>query len=239
MKALINQIKLQKDICIFGVACMGVLYLFATILFEVMMAVDGDVDEVICIGSMMAMMGIVAALLFGVMSHMVNVFNYAVSLGRTRKSFFPAYAMAVFVSAVVLEAFFVLLHAIERARVGFMYPQARIEDPAAFMLNWGALAAMALFGTAFGVFFASLVIRFGKLALWGLCVLWVAVCIGSPRFLELMFEYPESPVSRAALRVADWFFGLGGLGLPVFAACIAAVMLVAGYLLVRRQQVNL
>ena len=86
MKALMNQIRLQKEIYLIGFGIMGGLFVFGTILHEIIIMADGAAGEVFCMGSMMSVAGIGAAMLFGVPAHMVNIFNYAISMGRTRRS---------------------------------------------------------------------------------------------------------------------------------------------------------
>lgn len=240
MKALIDQIKLQRDIYIIGLCTTGGLFVLGTVLHEIIWRTMEDAEtEVVCMGSLLASVGILVALVFGVMQHIVNVYNYAISLGRTRKKFFPAYTLAVFVMALAVEALTVCLHVLERFRLRVMYPGFKIDDPAEYVLQWNILLAMALLGTAVGVLFGSLVIRFGKIALWIFCLLWAAVCIGSPRVIEAMIAHPDSRVTRLAFRAAEWLSGLGGMGLVLFALVISAGILSVAYLLLRRQQVNL
>lgn len=239
MKALMDQIKLQRDIYIIGLGTTVGLFVLGTILHEIIWRVDDMNVEVVCMGSMMAAAGVVIALIFGVAPHLVNRFNNAISLGRTRKGFFPAYTLAVFITALVVEAAVVCLHFLERLRLHLMYPGFGIDDPAANVLNWDILLVAALLGTAFSVFIGSMITRFGKIAVWIFCLLWVALCIGSPRAIETMLRHPDSAVTKLLLRAAEWFFGLGGWGLLLFALVASAVMLSVAYLLLRRQQVNL
>lgn len=241
MKALMNQIKLQQDIYIIGLCTTVGLFVLGTILHEIIWRGMGAGmnSEVGCMGSTMAAAGILVALFFGVASHMVNTFNYAVSLGRTRKGFFPKYALAVFVTALVLEAVVACLHVLERLRLRLMYPDFRIDDPVAHVLNWNILLIVALLGTAVAVLFGSLIIKFGKTALWIFWLLWVAACIGLPRAIEMILTHPDSPVARNVLGVAEWFMGLGEMGLLLFVLAVSAAILLAAFMLLRRQQVNL
>lgn len=239
MKALMDQIKLQRDIYIIGLGTTIGLFVLGTILHEVIWRLDAANTEVVCMGSMMSAMGILVALVFGVAPHLVNGYNSAISLGRTRKGFFPAYTLSVFVTALALEAVVLCLHFLERLRLRLMYPGLGIDDPMANVLNWDILLVVALLGTTLGVFIGSVITKFGKIALWIFWLLWAAVCIGSPRAVELMFHYPDSAVTKLLLRAALWIFGLGEAGLILLALVVAAVILSVSYLLLRKQQVNL
>ncbi len=238
MKVLTDQIRLQKEVYVIGLGTIGGLFVFGTILHEVIAAMDGNVTEVFTMGSVMAAFGIWIALLFGVGAHMVSMFNYAVSMGRTRRSFFPAYTASVFVTALVLEAVLVLLHVAERLRLGLMYPNLRIDDPAANVLHWNILLAIALFGTALGVFTASLIVRFGKVALWIIWFSWFGLCIVSPQMVEQALAHADSAAVKLLLRAAEWLLKLGGAAVPVLALVVSAVLLGVSYLILRRQQVN-
>lgn len=239
MKELVNQMKLQKDVYVIGLGTIGGLFVFGTILHEIIAAMDDHITEVFCMGSTMSLFGMFVAMLFGVVMHMVYVFNYAISMGRTRKRFLPAYTASVFFTALVLEAVLVLMHFAERLRLGLMYPDLRIDDPAANVLHWNILLAAALFLTALGVCSASLVIRFGKIALWLIWMGWTAVCVALPHVIEMLFAHMDNAVVKVVFRVAGWFFGLGGAAVPALAFCLGAVLLGVSFLLLRRQQVSL
>lgn len=238
MKVLTDQIRLQKEVYVIGLGTIGGLFVLGTILHEVIMAMDGEVSDVFTMGSTMAVFGIWVALLFGVGAHMTSMFNYAVSMGRTRRSFFTAYTASAFVTALVLEAVLVLLHVAERLRLGLMYPNLRIDDPAANVLHWNILLAVALIGTAFGVFTASLIVRFGKVALWVIWFSWFGLCIVSPQLIEQVLAHADTAVVKLLLRAAEWLFKLGGAAVPVLALAVSAVLLGVSYLILRRQQVN-
>lgn len=239
MKALMNQIRLQKDIYLIGFGIIGGLFVLGTILHEIILIADGSAGDVFCMGSMMSVAGIGAAMLFGVPTNMVNVFNYAVSMGRTRRRFFPAYALGIFFAALVLEAAVVLLHAAERARLRLMYPNLGIDDPAGIMLHWNILLPIALLATTVGVLCGVLIIKFGRMALWIMSILWGLVCIGMPRGIEVLLEHPDNPLARLVISGAEWLLSLGAIGLIVLAAAVCMILLAVSYLLLRRQQVNL
>ncbi|MEY8331873.1 hypothetical protein AALB53_01920 [Lachnospiraceae bacterium 47-T17] len=239
MKALMNQIRLQKEIYLIGFGIMGGLFAFGTILHEIIIMADGAAGEVFCMGSMMSVAGIGAAMLFGVPAHMVNIFNYAISMGRTRRSFFPAYTVGIFFAAMVLETGAVLLHAAERARLRLMYPHLGIDDPAGSVLHWNILLPIALLATTVGVLCGTLIIKFGKMALWILWTLWVAVCIGMPRGIETLLEHPDNLMVQMVFCGVKWLYSLTAAGLAALAAAVCMILLAVSYLLLRRQQVNL
>lgn len=102
MKTLWNQIKFQKDLYLLGGLVMLGLYIFGTILHDVIIVSDDGVTSTFCMGSLMAMSGFIMVMFFFAGIHMVQVFNYALAMGQTRKRTYPAYALAVFITFFVL-----------------------------------------------------------------------------------------------------------------------------------------
>lgn len=128
MKTFWNQIKFQKDICLTGGLAMLGMYVFGMILHDVLMASDDEAASVFCMGSMLAMITLVMMMFFLAGIHMVQIFNYAVAMGQTRKRTFPMYTLATLVTYLVLEIFMKILHALERWRLHLMFPGLEIED---------------------------------------------------------------------------------------------------------------
>ena len=94
MKALWNQIKFQKDLYLTGVLVMLGMYVFGNVLHDVLAVSDDEVTSVICMGSMMATIALYMMMFFFAGIHMVQIFNYAVAMGQTRKRTFPMYTLA-------------------------------------------------------------------------------------------------------------------------------------------------
>lgn len=239
MKILWNQIKFQKDLYLTGGLAMLGMYVFGIILHDVFLATGDEVTSVFCMGSMMAMIAFYMMMFFFIGIHMAQIFNYALAMGQTRKRAFPAYSAAAFLTFLILGIFLKILNALEKWRLGLMFPGLEIEDFMTAVLSWKYLIAFALVGTAFGVLLGAAISRFGKTAFWVWWVILMVVCIGGPRvFTYLTDYYPDSRVTAFVLHVIE----MAAEHAQTFSVVLVILMTVifsgAGYLIVRRQQVN-
>ena len=239
MKALWTQIKFQKDLMLTGALVMLGMYVFGTILHDVILVSGDEVDSVFCMGSFMALIVLCMMMFFFAGIHMVQIFNYAVAMGQTRKRTFPLYTIATFLTFAVLELILKLMNVLEKWRLGLMFPGLEIEDFLEAVVDFKVLLAFALVGTAFGVLLGASISRFGKAAFWVWWVLFMIVCIGGPRIGVYLTAYdPDSRLLAWAVSVME-FVAAHAVAVGVVAV-IAATVIFTGiaYLLVRRQQVN-
>ena len=239
MKTLWNQIKFQKDLYLTGGLVMLGMYVFGMILHDFLLLGDDEVTGVLCIGSMMAMIALGMMMFFFSGIHMVQIFNYAVAMGRTRKRTFPMYLLATFVTYMVLGIFTTALNILEVLRLRLLFPGLEIENFVEPVLQVPYLLAFALAGTAFGVLMGASISRFGKAAFWVWWVLFMAACIGGPRLSHYVtMNDPDSPFVTWVNGVLEFLMAHAeAVGVT---AVIAATVIFTGiaYLMVRRQQVN-
>lgn len=233
MKMLWSQMKLQKDYFLFGGLVVIDMYVIGNIVHDVVIAF-GDEKSVFCLGSVMAMIGLVMITFFGAGMQLVQTFHYAVAMGRTRKRMFPVCALAIFCTVLVLAVFLKLLYALEKLRLTLMYPGLKLEDVLSAALAWKYLLAYALAGMALSVFLGAMLSRFGKAAyvVWYLVIM--LFCIGGPRLhTYLTRSHPDS-------RVTGWMLAAVRVVPDHIALVVIAVTVIftgAAYLMVRRQQV--
>ena len=239
MKVLWNQIKFQKDLYLTGGIIMLSMYVFGMVLHDFLIIGDDEVTGVLCMGSFMSAIVLVAMMLFFVGIHMVQIFNYALAMGQTRKRVFPAYTLAALLTFVVLGIFEKVLNVVEKWRLGLMFPGLEIENFMEPVLRVPYLLAFALVGTAFSVFLGAAISRFGKAAFWVWWVIMMATCIGGPRGLHYLTDYyPDSRMAAFVLHVIEKAVEHGQAVLAVLAIAATVIFTGCAYLLVRRQQVN-
>lgn len=239
MKALIDQIKLQKDVYLTGTLIMGSLYLVGMILHDILVALDDTFTTSLYLGSMMALGGIAVFVFFAVGVHLATMFHYAVAMGCTRKSFLPAYMAATFFSFLMLAVELKLMNFLEGLKLELMYPTLIQLNPVEAVMQWKCLLGIALVGTALGVLVGSLLIKFGKAAMAVLWIVFMAVCIGGPRLLEFCLHHQDNVFAKTLMEVFHALAKLGSAAAPVLIIATAAVLLGISYLLLRRQQVNI
>ena len=239
MKTLWNQIKFQKDLYLTGGLIMLGMYLFGMVLHDFLLTGDDEVTGVICMGSFLAMIAVIAMMLFFVGVHMVQIFHYAVAMGQTRKRIFPAYTIATFFTFLVLEIILKVMNVLEVWRLGIMFPGLDIENFIEPVLHIPYLLAYAFVGTAFSVLLGAAISRYGKAAFWVWWVILMAVCIGGPRLGHYLDTYyPDSNLAAAMTRAIGFVVAHGEVVGVAATVVLTAVFTAIAYLLVRRQQVN-
>lgn len=239
MKALWAQMKFQKDLFLTGVLVMLGMFVFGTILHDVILVSEDEVDSVFCMGSFMAMIVMCMMMFFFAGIHMVQIFNYAVAMGQTRKRTFPLYEIATFGTFVALGMLLKIMNALEKWRLELMFPGLEIEGFVDVMLNLKVLLAMALVGTAFSVLLGASISRFGKAAFWVWWVLLMTTCIVGPRIGSYLgCDNPDSPLVVWVNSVMEFIVAHGDV-IGVVAVVLATLLFTGvGYLIVRRQQVT-
>lgn len=240
MKTLWNQIKFQKDLYLTGGLVMLGMYVFGTILHDIIMVAGDEMTSVFYMGSMMAMTGLFMMMFFFAGIHMVTVFNYAVAMGQSRKRFVPAYMMATFLTLFVLGVLLKLLHVLEGARLGLMFPGLIREDITGPVTQWKYLLAFVLVGTAISVLLGATIIKFGKAAFWVWWALLMLVCIGGPRLFHYLGEYyPDGEMMKLVMKAIELVTAHAQLVVTVSVIGVTVILLGGSYLLLRKQQVNL
>lgn len=239
MKALIDQIKFQKDMYLTGSLLMGVLYLLGIIFHDMIVFADDGFTATIYLGSMVALGGMVGCMFFVGGIYLTTMYNYAIAMGRTRKSFLPAYMAATFFNFLVFAVELKLLYLLEGLKLGLMYPTLERLNPIEAALQWKCLLAIALMGTALSVLIGALITKFGKAAWFVLWLAFMAVCIGVPRLLETFLGHLDNVFVKAVINLIGAFAKLGSAAVPVLIVAAAAILFGISYLLLRRQRVNL
>lgn len=239
MKTLWNQIKFQKDLYLMGGLVMLGMYLFGMILHDFLLTGDDEVTGVVCMGSFLAMIAVVAMMLYFVGIHMVQTFNYAVAMGQTRKRIFPAYMIAAFLTLLVLEMVLKVLNLLEVWRLELMFPGLNIENFVEPALRLPNLFACAFVGTAFSVLLGAALSRYGKAAFWVWWVIIMAVFVGGPRVIHYVDTYyKDSSLAAAMMRVIEFVVAHGQVIGVVVTVALTMILTTIAYLIVRRQQVN-
>ena len=187
-------------------------------------------------------MGLIALYMmtfFFVGMHMVQIFNYALAMGKTRKQMFPMYTLAAFITFLVLAVFMKVLNILEELRLRLMFPGLEIENFVEPMLRVQYLPVYALMGTAFGVLLGASISRFGKAAFWVWWVIFMAVCIGGPRLTHyLTDDYPDSRLTVFVTHAITFAASHVQTCLAVLVIVVTVIFTGAAFLMVRRQQVN-
>jgi hypothetical protein len=230
--SFVNQVKVKKkDWLNYAGVILG-LFVFGVVLAQVIMHMDvvESEDDLFCLGTCIDLVALGTMMTFLMAIPEVSGFNYGISLGCTRKSYWPAAALRLFVMYVLLQMEIMLLQYLEGRILKLTWPAYFTED-LAHLLDWSFVLPLALTGTGLNLLLAASMIKFGKIAYFFWYILFVAACIGIPRLID-----------RLDPRILDAFVdaltGHAAQTFLLFGAVVAIVCYVVSYLMIRRQQVN-
>jgi len=238
-RTLKELIKVNKDeFFLYGVVSLvGAIIGIAMVLF--IMAVDGTGEDYGELGSLFSLLIGAIALVFGGIYGTQTDFNMAISMGKTRKHFVPAKYITLVMETVMLIVIAALVGWVEGILYNAIYPAAINELHVSAWLDYPlVLVGVALGVPAITMLFGTLLMIFGQKFFWVIWFLWMFGCIGIPRIVHSATESPESGVGKFANAVADFVTGLPSGGLAVGALVVITVILVADFILLRKQRVT-
>lgn len=233
-KSIKQEICVQRTLFQGGILIVALAWSIGILIMMIAMHFMPDEESYFCLGTVMAMM--FGGLIISVMAVFVIVqgFDDAVHMGKTRKKYIPSIFL-VNVSAIFLTLLLArLLLPAESALYGQIYPElAKEELPEAFMtLPWlicYAVAAGGVTGAAGGAMKANRKVG------GGICmVLWLLICWGIPGIDEensAGLWFLKAPITMAA----NWFLGLPEIGRMGCFLVIGAVGYGIMYFLLRKR----
>ena len=239
IRTLKEHILVSKDeFILYGVvsligAIIGIVMVF------VIMAVDGTGEDYGELGSLFALMIGAIALLFGGIYGTQTDFNMAISMGKTRKHFVPAKYISLVIETIMLIAIASLVGWIEGILYNAIYPAAVNELHVSAWLDYPlVLVGVALGIPAITMLLGTLLMIFGQKFFWVIWFLWMFGCIGLPRIIATVAHDPESGLGQFSAAVVRFIAGLPRGSLTIVMFLIILVVVVADYILLRKQRVT-
>lgn len=237
-KVIKNQFRLQQKDWTAGYLITIGAGIFGILLLSIILKFSNDTSYA-PMGGILS--GIVAFFYSGLMVllQMSNSFNFAVSMGRTRKSFFVSYYIVALAGIIVAAALVFLFFWVENMLYPNIYPgytqEVETKDLNRFLPY--VLPGAVLYTSAL-VFCGASLMKFGRKAFWVLWCLWMLGCLGLPRMIDAADENPASLYGIAGRALARFVQGVP------FEIWIAAFILaciffpIFAYRMIRRQQVT-
>ncbi|MBO5246064.1 MAG: hypothetical protein J6B28_02255 [Eubacterium sp.] len=238
MKTLVTQIKMQKDLYLSNMLAMMLMFLFGVIIEAVVLHVDGDTG-MICMGSLLAVIGLIMVMFFFGGFHMTSTCNYALMMGQTRKSFVWSYMLSTLLTYVVSAVTWEILHQLEMLGIRIMNPNVQIDDAFGAFITWKMWLAVILLATSVGTLVGATIVKFGKAAFWVWWALMMLTFIGGPRLLVMISVMPrENAMVRMMMYLIGFIVEHVMLTVSIAVTVVTLVSVVATWLLLRKQQVN-
>lgn len=163
-------------------------FLFGSILLAIISHFEKGSDNysVFPLGTLFAMLIVGLVSFFIGMFGQYQSFNCFISFGKTRKCFFVCDLTVNFIWYLLTGILIIGLYYLEGGMLQIFYA----DYPRELMFHgwklvWAVLtAALAL--VVLRVFFGSVIMRFGKKALWVIWGLWMTLCILPPKMADLI-----------------------------------------------------
>lgn len=233
---LIKQCRLQRKALYLSLALVAGMFAFGTILHEIILCADADPETTVFhLGSLMAVVGLMATAFFYESQEMYMSANFALGMGAVRKQFYPMTLLAAVIRYSIVALVIWLLDCLEGFKLSVLYPGHEVEQMFGdHGLSFGSIYAMMIFVVSLGILFGVLMLRFGRNVFWVIWALWMAVFILGPRAIEnLAHTHPE-----VLEKLAGIVQNHTTLVTLLTALVVSLIMMAGGWLSFRKQQVN-
>lgn len=198
-------------------------FVFGVILVAIIMFTDDDPGSWFCMGTLIACLVLVAAVLFTSAFSYPQEFMLALSMGRTRKEFMVSYYLRSLVNLLMGWLMILLLHQIELRSYTLIYYRYANEIFFSFLTDWRVLTPIFLLLPVLSMFLGALYGKYGKKGLFAFYVLWIFCCFVLPRMFH--DEPSEGVLDQMAVGLlrtiqvvpAGVWIGFGAVTLAVMA----------------------
>lgn len=198
-------------------------FVFGVILVAIIMFTDDDPGSWFCMGTLIACLVLVAAVLFTSAFSYPQEFMLALSMGRTRKEFLVSYYLRSLVNLLTGWLMILLLHQIELRSYTLIYYRYANEIFFSFLTDWRVLTPIFLLLPVLSMFLGALYGKYGKKGLFAFYVLWIFCCFVLPRMFH--DEPSEGVLDQMAVGLlrtiqvvpAGVWIGFGAVTLAVMA----------------------
>lgn len=231
--------KLKLDeLCLYVFVSLGG-FLFGSILLAIISYSERGSDDygVVPLGTMFAMMIMgFLPLLIGMLGQYQS-FNCFITFGKTRKRFFVCDLAVNFIWYLITGILIIGLYYLESGMFRLFYADYPREVIFSVRLLVWAVPAAAFVQVILRMFLGSVIMRFGKKALWIIWAFWMAVCILPVRIADFI----KSGAHEGAAGVFHKIAGVAeAVPLAVWGTAGVVLLLVLGVIswrLIRKQAV--
>lgn len=209
-------------------------YLLGIGIFAALCVGDDEMARAFPVGTLIAVFGTVVAHLVGCIFNMLSAFGLSVSMGATRKQFAASYAVFSLLELILACVFLRVMYGLEK----MIY--LKTMGLSTYEADWvtagsSLVAAVCVIAGILSVemFCGALILKFGAKAAVGIWIFFMAVCY--------------LPINLHRIKgFSDFFAGVwnGGMnpavmpGILAVFAFVCAVLLLAAWGMLRRQQVS-
>ncbi|MBO6016087.1 MAG: hypothetical protein J6P60_05845 [Lachnospiraceae bacterium] len=202
-------------------AVMGIIILFA--------AAATHTQTMFYISSMISFFVILMLSVLGASTQVPKVFSLSVGMGMTRRHFVPCYTLVILLEMMILFAGLELICAVEGWIIETKFPQLPVEQGVEVLLRSRLIIPFVLLMCALHLFVGVLGLKIGgRMYLFSFCGIY-AIAILISRVAK---DHPQMSANVVAVLTRVSVTGWG-----IMISCVALLMYVASYLMIRRQQV--
>ncbi|MEG1595311.1 MAG: hypothetical protein RR364_02615 [Lachnospiraceae bacterium] len=213
-----KMIQIRKKECIWLTVTALSGFLVGIIVVAIISAVFDMGNEIVEVGTLLALMATGMFVIFGGISFFTQQFKLAIAMGQTRRQFFTAYVLTTLVQLAAVLLIIYFLHCGEAyvyrtCFPGYGYP-IRIDKIFRMMYMVPAVVIIVVVQ----LFLQSIVLRFEGKGLYAIFLCWMGLILLSKRVHNLPFAH-EIEATLAKIPNAGWILiGVAGV---VFLVTIA------------------
>lgn len=235
MRELKRQINLRWDELLLIPVFETIFFLFGEVILYCFIRFEGK-NEALDLGTLITITTSSIFLIFFGCSVMSSCFNTSISMGSIRRRLIPAHYIISFLECICAAAYAYLLHHLELWILHTFYGSFKIETITGMIFQFKYILPGALVIVAINSLFGTLFLKFGKISLVIMWVLWIFAFTAVPRLISSIGRYQHTIWGKAILNFIQSI--TESKVIFSISACSVIIMFIA-WLMLRRQQVRL
>lgn len=233
-----KQFQIRKNELIFlGVSEVAV-FILGVILQVLIFNLDEDVHSVFELGTLIAFCFSLFVLMMFVLATFGVNFEYAVRMGRTRKSFLIAYIAVTLCHTFVAIITGFILSLIEKQLYTQLYSQYFYDNMVLAHITPLIVIVVIFVEVIIPMFVGALLLKYGMKAFWILWAIWMIGTVAIPKIFKSAIENENSVLGIFERKLAA---SLGGINIAfwiIIGGVILIIMLISTFNMILNQRAN-
>lgn len=233
-----KQFQIRKNELIFLGVSEVVVFILGIIIQALVINFDNTVQSVFELGTSIAFVFSLFALMIIILATFGVNFEYAVGMGRTRKSFLISYISVTLCHTVIVIVTGFILSFIEKLLYTQMYPQYNFDNVILDHISAVVIIAVILAEVIIPMFMGALLLKYKMKAFWIMWAIWMVGTVVLPKLLTSALVNENSRLGVIGRKLTA---SLGGINITcwiIIGGFIFVIMLISTCNIIKTQQAN-
>lgn len=230
-----KQFFLRKEEIVITLVVGFIAMLIGVVGFAVNRQFDSMIDKTFEIGAIATIMVSLMLIFFINVGRFGTNFNYAVSMGRTRKSFLISYMVVTLIHITIVSMIASLIGLIESIVYKMIYSGTEFEFQVMDKITPAILIMVVLAELILPMFIGAIIMKFGLKSVW---IFWGITMVFNLLPDKLISTYINQGKLAFLMPVKDFFFGIRPIAWFALGYIFLLIILWGTTVMVKKQSVN-